>query len=138
MPDLTDIWYSAIQGNELPQVHLKFVEGELRSKNPERKVMANSILFMAADSQAREYAFTRLKEMCEAWDWRGKPRAAAVLLLTIERLSKQQIQDSDCFAKYVYAAAAQPHVPARLNSMRVLRKLAKIGDSKAIEILKSS
>jgi hypothetical protein len=136
--DLVQFWYAAIEGKAIAREDIEVIAGEADSDDPARGVMANTVLFLAGDSSSRESAFERLKGMCVTPKYLEHTKGAALLLLVLERFSRQQIYDDARLAEFVYVCAAKAALPVRLNAMRPLRRLARFGERRAMELLKQS
>ena len=124
----------ALRGEPLDDNDFRTVESFV-ADNAEAGVQANSILAIAGNAEQRSNGFKGLRRICEQPGICHKGLAVACLLNTLEILPMTQLRTA-YFIDLVHEAAKHPFLGARINAMRVLRRLAKRGDQKAIQLLR--
>jgi hypothetical protein len=135
--DLVDLWYDVIAGKSLSKEAVTFAKQHTRSNDLQQIVISEAILFIAKIENGKEPS-QRLLEICLMPEIYNNPQAAAILLSALEHFPVSKLRGKEAVRNFIYLSAQNPFLPPRLNAMRVLSRLAKMGDQKAFQLLRKS
>jgi hypothetical protein len=137
MQQLSQLFNRVLGGTPVRDADLRLAESHV-ADNGEPGVNASSILAIAGNASQKRVGLEGLRRICEQPGFCGNGPAVALLLLGLERVPLAELQAGGRFDPFVHGAAKHPFLGARINAMRVLRRFAKGGDEKAVQLLKEA
>lgn len=138
MPTITELYYDAFAGKALNEASLDFIHGLIDSEDLPTQIMAVSIILLSGTKLPRAECIGRLLAICERTRTDQDSKSAALLLLIIEVIPNLKNGKAEVFSSYAYEAASSPFTPVRINALRVLMRMGRGGDSKAVQLLKAA
>jgi HEAT repeat protein len=116
---------------------IAFAKSKEESLDSVEAILSHQVTLYVGNREDRRTARRKLIAICEEGSFYSRPEAAWMLLLAFAQFfSTALLQTTKCIPEFAYCAAKSPSLAVRVNATQILNRLAKAGDSKAIEILK--
>jgi hypothetical protein len=137
-PELIKLSHKAYAGEPISQAEIEWVGPLLSSSDLEEVATGSGILFLSGDQAEQKRALEALKQVCARLSSQSERNADTALISIIEYVPQRELDAFPRFKEFAYIAARRPFRPTRGSAMRVLRRLAKMGDTRALAILQDA
>jgi hypothetical protein len=124
------------RGERLQEVDLAIARMHLQSLELKERVVAYELILYNGKPDELEGIIPLLEKDCSEIV-ESKKKYPATLLLVLRRLPWPSVAGSSTLKKFILSAAADGGTGARMNSILLLEKFARAGDSIAMEALTS-